>query len=381
MKATIYFALCVYVAANFNSKLTFANAGQDCEIEALDGVLYSTCDLTSIDKKQLSTQAELTEQLAALTSRIGDVEADQITLASRLTDLEGRTDNNTDSIQTNTAAHGTNADNIAANTGAHEANAVDIDTNTGAHEANADNIAANTDAHEANTNSIQTNTIPSSCAGFKAQGETRDGMYDIRTNDGIARSVYCINSKFGGGWTLILRGGISVDMTNNEYSAARDPENLNAITDPGLHSFYKYSTSDINMLRTSNTGASDTDTGYWVVTPSEGTDTGGGLGGADIFHPHGCEFGLMKTTTEVKASPYCADSKDAYTDSWCPGGGHWHHNNQAYRWAFGYCNGAENGGANICVDTGAGMGALSYGAYAFHMGWCGTGAWGLIFVR
>ena len=106
------------------SPRTFANAGQDCEIEAIDGVLYSTCDLTSIDKKQLSTQAELTEQLAALavrlsnlevlystsaaalTSRIGDVEADQITLASRLTDLEGRTDNNTDSIQANTAAHG-----------------------------------------------------------------------------------------------------------------------------------------------------------------------------------------------------------------------------------------------------------------------------------
>jgi hypothetical protein len=74
----------------------------------------------------------------------------------------------------------------------------------------------------------------------------------------LVQCTYCINSKFGGGWTLILRVGAHVDMSNNEYSAARNPENLNAITDPGLDSFYKYSTSDINMLRTSNLRASVT---------------------------------------------------------------------------------------------------------------------------
>jgi hypothetical protein len=64
----------------------------------------------------------------------------------------------------------------------------------------------------------------------------------------------------------------------------------------------------------------------------------------------------MKTATEVKASPYCADSKDAYTDSWCTGGGHWRNTDVSdYRWSFGHCNGAVNDGSDSCVNTTVGV--------------------------
>jgi hypothetical protein len=225
------------------------------------------------------------------------------------------------------------------------------------------------------TNSDQ--YLCTSCQNLFAGGfSTGDGNYFIDV-DGISGSeasfgVYCDMTSHGGGWTLVLRAGLGRDLTSPDLTGNVGPA-PNGASNPGGNVLEKLSDSLINQIKT----ASGNDIAYWVTTPGSGT----GLYGAENFHRGDCTFALHQTSSEVK-NTNCHYSTINYslTPTW-ESGGHWWDNGSSYRWAFGYANEGDHGTGPTCHQDGTGLGPHA-GVYApFHRGWCGTAAWGLVFVR
>jgi len=130
----------------------------------------------------------------------------------------------------------------------------------------------------------------------------------------------------------------------------------------------KLSDATINALR-SQSGAA---IGYWVTTPGSGT----GLLGAEIFHRADCAFKMNQSQTQVKATK-CHMWTITYADlpAW-NNGAHWNGSDTvAYAWAFGY------GNTGVCHEDGTDLGAHTTTLSPFHRGWCGSQAWGQVWVR
>ena len=218
-------------------------------------------------------------------------------------------------------------------------------------------------------------TAAQSCQVLKQQGYDDDGTYWIDPTGGWPPEVfqvYCDQTSHGGGWTLVLRAGLGVDLTAGDKTGAFGPPPVDP-TDPGPNVLQKLSDLQINQIRT--TGGPEI--GYWVTTPGSGL----GLFGAEIFHRSDCMFQMGQLSSQVKATT-CQYSTTQYAESpqWKPGG-HWWDNTPAYRWAFGYAQEGDHGTGGSCQPDGTGLGPHSTTHAPFHRGWCGTQAWGLVFVR
>jgi hypothetical protein len=188
-------------------------------------------------------------------------------------------------------------------------------------------------------------------------------------NAGGTLQVYCNMDDYGGGWTLVLRAGMGYDLTAGNQTVAVGSSPTEA-TKPANGSAQKLSDDVINQIRTNAGGA----IGYWVLTPGDGN----GKYGAEIFHRSDCAFKMQQNASQVKATTCHQWTVDYSPDkpNW-QSGTHWHDSDTpAYGWAFGYLNSVSQ-----CQGDGKGLGVHAGSHAPFHRGWCGTQAWGLVYVR
>lgn len=212
-----------------------------------------------------------------------------------------------------------------------------------------------------------------SCLAVLEEGfSTGNGLYWLDPNGGDnadAEQFYCNMTDHGGGWTLVLRAGLGYSLTDPALSTPIGGTPTGP-TQPAGGVLQKASDTVINQLRT-NRGDK---IGYWVTTPGSGTGT---YGGAEIFHRSDCSFQMGQLATAVKATT-CRDWTISYAAGpiWSAGT-HWNDNSTpSYRWAFGYGN-----NPTTCYQDGRNLGAHEGALAPFHRGWCGTQAWGLVYVR
>lgn len=199
---------------------------------------------------------------------------------------------------------------------------------------------------------------------------SKSGAYWLKSTAGGAFQAYCNMVDYGGGWTLVLKAGLGMNIASVDRTGSYDPAPTDAAKPPD-NTLYKLSDVAINALRTQTTGA----VGYWVVTPGSGAAIGP-YSGAEIFHRADCTFKMNQNQTQVKSST-CHNWTTTYsaTPTWNPGF-HWNANDTGgYGWPFGYNN------SGVCNQDGRDLGAHEGSLAPFHRGWCGSQAWGLVYAR
>lgn len=227
-------------------------------------------------------------------------------------------------------------------------------------------------------------TVADSCEGYRRppggaayDGATGDGLYRIDP-DGTGGAygeitVYCDQTHHEGGWTLVLSAGIDRNLTSG-ISGEFTPYPSSAAA-PATGALHKMSDAMINEIKTA-TGAQ---IAYWVTTPGSGT----GLLGAELFHRADCTFQMHRPLASIMATT-CHQSTTAFSapPTWVSGGRWWDNDGGGgYYWAFGQQQRGDHGTGGTCASDGRGLGVHNPTYHPFHRGWCGTQAWGQVWVR
>lgn len=225
-------------------------------------------------------------------------------------------------------------------------------------------------------------SVSKSCEAYRRPSQGR--IYDGATGDGLyvidpdasggaygETTVYCNMTNHEGGWTLALSAGFNVNLTSG-VSGGFSPYPQSA-AQPGTGVLNKMPDAMINAVRTA-TGSS---IAYWVTTPGSGS----GTLGAEIFHRADCTFQTSRTEQDLRSTS-CDEWTISYSTSpsWSQGG-YWHPNSPGYYWAFGHGRSETIGTNGSCFTDGSGLGVHEAPYHPFHRGWCGTQAWGQVWVR